>query len=345
MSTWLERDIKFIAASGQPSVLVDVCLQRGIDSHRLLNGTGLFLEHVLSDSVLMNAEQYLKLIQNACVLLNSDDTPFLLGQRWLPGAQGGASLALKLANNLQQALEAFIVGKAVLSPVITPHLVVDEHHGYLYWQDSFGAAANYPFLLVASMVSIVAFSRRQANQQLPWKFYFRHDAPEFLEQYWVHLGLEVHFNQPFDVMCIPRQWLVQCWQQSTVSAQQVALAQTQQQLQKLPAQQALLEEVRHFILSNVEGHPNLDALAAALNFSPATLKRKLKKHGSHYQQQLDSARLQHALYLLTKQKLSCEQVANRLCFHDTASFRRSFKRWAGANPNQLLHKLTAALWA
>ncbi|MOA47520.1 HTH-type transcriptional regulator GadX [compost metagenome] len=69
--------------------------------------------------------------------------------------------------------------------------------------------------------------------------------------------------------------------------------------------------------------------------SPATLKRKLHKHGTHYQEQRDLVRKHVALYLYRIKGYSNEEVAAYLHFHDATNFRRSFKRWTGLSPSAL----------
>jgi hypothetical protein len=45
---WYGWDSRFIAAHHQPAVLLDLALSRGIDSHALLRGSGLFYEDIAS---------------------------------------------------------------------------------------------------------------------------------------------------------------------------------------------------------------------------------------------------------------------------------------------------------
>jgi len=66
--------------------------------------------------------------------------------------------------------------------------------------------------------------------------------------------------------------------------------------------------------------------------SPATLKRKLHKHCTHFQAQHDLARKHVALYLYQIKGMSNEAVADYLNFNDPANFRRSFKRCTGSTP-------------
>ena len=66
---WYERDSRCIAAHQQPAILIDLCLSRGINSHRLLRGCGLFLEDVQRADTLISPAQFLALIANAERLL------------------------------------------------------------------------------------------------------------------------------------------------------------------------------------------------------------------------------------------------------------------------------------
>ena len=75
-------------------------------------------------------------------------------------------------------------------------------------------------------------------------------------------------------------------------------------------------------------------MALALGMSASTLKRKLQKHGTHFQEQLDQARKHVALYLYQVRGYGNEEVAAYLQFNDTTNFRRSFKRWTGLVPSQ-----------
>ena len=82
---WYECDSRFIPGHWQPAVLLDLALSRGIDSHRLLRGSGLFHEDILSGEARLSPQQFLCLIDNARRLLEADDSSFLFGQRLLPG--------------------------------------------------------------------------------------------------------------------------------------------------------------------------------------------------------------------------------------------------------------------
>ncbi|CAD5106629.1 AraC family transcriptional regulator [Zestomonas carbonaria] len=332
---WYECDSRFIAAHYQPAMLIDLALSREIDSHRLLRGTGLFYEDILAGRRLISPQQFLTLIGNSQRLLDADDTSFLLGQRLLPGHYGAASHALQHAGNLQEALGLLIRLRALLCPLLAPRLLLDEKDAWLYWVDACGAGEQRRFLVETSMTAVAGMSRWLAGERLPWHFHFGHAQPRYVEQYWVHLGDEVLFARQLDAMRIPREYLTRPWPQALQTAGRVAQQESDRQLESLGFGASLLERLYVWLLRHVREAPTLEQAAQAFEMSPATFKRKLHKHGTHYQEQRDLVRKQVALYLYRLKGYGNDEVAAYLRFHDTANFRRSFKRWTGLSPSDL----------
>jgi AraC-like DNA-binding protein len=330
---WYEADSRIIPGHYQPAALIDLALSRGIDSHRLLRGTGLFHEDILAGGTRMSPQQFFALISNARRLLDADDSSFLFGQRLLPGHYGAASDALRHAQNLHQALEILLQQQAILSPLATPRLLLDDHHAHVYWHDSCGAGEQWPFLLEASMTSLVAMSQWLGGQRLPWECTVSHAEPRYVEQYWVHLGEHTQFARPLDMMRIERQWLTRPWPNASATAGQVARREAAAQMQQLGFAASFLDCLNRYLEQHVRETPSLEQAAQAFAMSPATLKRKLSKHGTGFQQQTDRVRKQVALYLYQFKGYSNDAVAEYLNYNDAANFRRSFKRWTGSTPS------------
>jgi AraC-like DNA-binding protein len=332
-NSWYETDSRFIPGHYQPATLIDLALSRDIDSHRLLRGTGLFHEDILAGQTRLSPQQFLGLIGNSRRLLDADDSSFLFGQRLLPGHYGAASHALRHAQNLHQALDTLVQQQALLSPLATPRLLLDEKYAWFYWLDSCGAGEQWRFMLEASMTSLVSMSQWLSGQRLPWECSFSHAEPRYVEQYWVHLGEDIQFNRPMDLMRIPREFLAMPWPDASSTAGQVARQEAHIQIEQLGFDASFLDCVYGYLQDQVRQAPHLEQVAQYFAMSPATLKRKLQKHDTGFQQQVDLARKHMALYLYQIKGLSNEEVAEYLSFTDAANFRRSFKRWTGSTPN------------
>ena len=98
---------------------------------------------------------------------------------------------------------------------------------------------------------------------------------------------------------------------------------------------SLLTALYDYLLENIRLSPTLEGSAAAFGVSPATLKRHLARHGSHFQAELDQVRAHVAMQLFQMRGYDNEAVAQYLGFHDATNFRRSFKRWTGLVPSLL----------
>lgn len=332
-SRWYEADSRFIAGHYQPATLIDLALSRDIDSHRLLRGTGLFYDDIVAGHTRLSPQQCFALIANAQRLLEADDSSFLFGQRLWPGHYGPASHALQQAQNLQQALETLIHHRALLSPLLTPRLLLDDKYAYVYWLDSCGAGEQLRFVQEASMTALKAMSQWLSGERLPWECSVSHPEPRYVEQYWVHLGENTQFGCQLDMMRLPREYLTRTWPNASAIARQVAYQQAQEQLQGLGFSASLLDRLYVYLRNNARQAPSLEQAAQHFSVSQATLKRKLNKHGTHFQAQQDQARKHMALYLYQIKGLSNEAVAEYLNFSDPANFRRALKRWTGCTPN------------
>ncbi len=75
-------------------------------------------------------------------------------------------------------------------------------------------------------------------------------------------------------------------------------------------------------------------MAAFLNMSERTLKRRLQDEQVSYRELLDESLYQRARDLLDQPRLSVSEIAWRLGYNDVSNFSRAFKRWAGETPRQ-----------
>ena len=78
--------------------------------------------------------------------------------------------------------------------------------------------------------------------------------------------------------------------------------------------------------------PSAEKVAATLNMSLSTLRRRLLEEGTTFQKIKDECRKNSALKLMNSPQLSIHDVAEQMGFDETSAFFRSFKRWTGMTP-------------
>ena len=83
-----------------------------------------------------------------------------------------------------------------------------------------------------------------------------------------------------------------------------------------------------------EGFPSFETISSALHMSAPTLRRRLKREGTTFQQLKDDCRCEAAKEYLARQELSINGVARQMGFTDPSAFHRSFKKWTGQTPGQ-----------
>ncbi len=94
----------------------------------------------------------------------------------------------------------------------------------------------------------------------------------------------------------------------------------------------LVRRVRELLLRRGAEMVNAEALAQALNVSPRTLHRHLKREGASVQSLKDEVRQARAVQLLRRTHAPVKQIALELGFRSEKSFSRAFRQWLGDSP-------------
>ncbi|MFT5482781.1 MAG: AraC-like DNA-binding protein [Halieaceae bacterium] len=82
----------------------------------------------------------------------------------------------------------------------------------------------------------------------------------------------------------------------------------------------------------LEGMPSFEKMASNLHMSESSLRRRLQKEGSSYQQIKDTVRCEFAIEHLRDETIRINTLAGMLGFAEPSSFVRSFRSWTGLTP-------------
>jgi AraC-like DNA-binding protein len=333
---WSAATDPSIPAHQQPALVREYARSRDVEDAVLLRGT----RTLDGGGGLVAPADYLQLLANALRALDSLDTSFMLGQQLLPGHDGAPSNALVQAPNLRAALTLLCRWHARLTPLLRPRFETWEGVAAVYWVDSHGAPALRGALVEMHMTGVVALCRWLGAERLPWRFCFNRAQPRHVEQHHVHLGSALRFGCQFDAMLVDAGYLDRPWPRGSALAADLAARAAAGEPERAPG---LLAALYDYLLERVRVAPPLEQAAHDFGVSPATFKRQLARHGTHFQAELDQVRTHVALWLFQAQGADNDAVARHLGFHDAANFRRSFKRWTGQAPLSLRSTLSEAL--
>ncbi|MGB3665793.1 MAG: AraC family transcriptional regulator [Bermanella sp.] len=327
-----ERHHKCHPAQGQVLLLLDILRLRLGEKplDEIFSGTGLFYQDLLMPNTLISAEQIFKFFKKAKRLYPQDDLPFLLGHRLWPGHYSQSAPLLSFSQNLAQVIDVFTRFGPELSPLLQPRFFCDNDHLYVQWIDAYGMEDLTDFMIQAHMSGFISCVRHLSQEHWPWQCYLSHKIKTpSRANVSVNLG-QFEDKRPINVMRLPIAYM----QQAFSSASPSLFFAHEKHLTPCLTQPGILFKIYDVLFNNIDKDLSLNDLANKFAMSPATLKRKIKQHNSHYKHLDDHAKLSIALYLFKEKAWENQQVASYLQFKDTANFRRAFKRWCGLTPSQ-----------
>ena len=166
---------------------------------------------------------------------------------------------------------------------------------------------------------------------------FTGDTPARLEKYEKLFACPLYFNQVndllyFDSGCLA--WPIVHTEHSLREFLRTAPYQLLM-MENNPDGNNLSAQVKAMIGHDFsQGFPGFETISSALSMSAPTLRRRLKREGTTFQQLNDDARCEAAKLCLGRPELSINEVALQMGFTDPSAFHRSFKKWTRQTPGQ-----------
>lgn len=327
----------FIPSSYSRIVARELGLQEK-DLTRLLQGTGLPGDILLpGDETRLTGQQQLRVLENAWRMGNVPEFGLRLGRQLQPSTHGPLGYLVLSSPDLITALESL----RDFLPTRIPFAQLELRLGqdWLHCSLSFHLKAQPEeqrlllecfAMLVQSVVEAVL--GRELTEGLVT---FRYERPAYHQVYPRYLHSPFRFSQPANAILLP----AALTRLSNTSGDPDTYALAQDLCRKLLAKVSttsvsMTDRVRRILLSQPFGSINEVDVARAMFVSKRTLARRLKREGSSYRQIRDDVLSELAARHLRESGLTVEAVAALLGYHDTANFRRAFRRWFKITPSE-----------
>lgn len=163
------------------------------------------------------------------------------------------------------------------------------------------------------------------------ELWFEHAEPAY-HRTWQPCLPPSRFGMPATQLRVPTSLLDQPLPHANPLSARAAVHQMETQLDRVATPSSLVSQVQRLLAAARDPLPSLSEVAALLNISPSTLKRRLQQEGTSFQQQIDDVRRTRAMDLLREPGRTIEQVGRKLGYSDAANFTRAFRKWTGQSP-------------
>ncbi|WP_372995961.1 AraC family transcriptional regulator [Marinobacter sp.] len=303
----------------------------------LLRGTHLTVEQLLDEATRLTAQQQIQIIENALRLSEDDKLGLRIGRRLTPAAHGPMGYLASSSPDLLAAIEAF---QAFLPTRVSfVRLDLKPRRDQLIIRCTLDAEMSPEVsrfmaeICALAMLSCAEFIIGRPAHEV--ETCFVHPDPGPGAGYGDHIPGNVLFSCDELLVRVP---MALC-RIPNVSANHESYALAREQCEAILANLrgepgSCRRKIETMMLSLPIGTLTEEDAAEALFISKRTLARRLKEEGAGFRQIRDEILARQARSYLRDGRLSVEAIATLLNYHDSASFRRAFKRWFRMTPDQ-----------
>jgi AraC-like DNA-binding protein len=313
-------------------------LAQEFDNHATLAaGTGIAPEDFAHYPHPVSVQQHLRCIANALPLRTTPDWHLKWGKRMAENFHGAVTLAWLTAPTLGDGLDAFIKYMPSRIPYLDWRGRRDGGNFRCELTPLLELGAVQQMLIEIPIIVMHEYVRVVRNgPAIAARIEFAHPPPPYRERYAAWFDCPVAFTRGGNAFVIPASWRKVVNVDFDEDAWHAALARCEAALQRGNAVDIatrisqMLED--RLAQPAVAALPSLEAVAQRLHLSPRTVIRRLRAQGTTYQTVLDAALKARAQMLLAEPGARVQDIAARLGYADSASFRKAFRRWFGTTP-------------
>jgi AraC-like DNA-binding protein len=164
---------------------------------------------------------------------------------------------------------------------------------------------------------------------------FNYPEPRHSAEYRLMYCMELAFRQPHTAIVFPAEYLDLPIVQHERSAKDFLRTAPESILVKYKNGSSLSARIRRRLRQLLPDEvPDFDTLAAEMNLTTATMRRRLHEEGASYQEIKDQLRRDLAISYLCHSGRSVMDIALELGFSERSAFHRAFRKWTGASPGE-----------
>jgi AraC-like DNA-binding protein len=313
---------------------------RQLDPDRLLAQVGLSPSLLLVPQARVSAKQYGELWR--LVALTLDDEFF--GQdsrRMKAGSFAMLVHAVVGCRNLGQALDRSLRFYGLILDDIGGSLVRDPKEATILLRERVVGAVPRIFGSEVLLMLLHGVACWLVGRRIPiLRAQFNYPKPAHGDEYRLMYCTDLAYGRPHTAIVFSADYLKLPVVQDERSVKEFLRTAPESILVKYKNGSSLYARIRRRLRQQLPGNvPEFDRIAAELNMTPATLRRRLHEEGATYQGIKDQLRRDLAISYLSHSDRSVMDIALELGFSERSAFHRAFRKWTGASPGEFRRRL------
>lgn len=260
---------------------------------------------------------------------------FHLGQDIRTADYGVLGYLIESSSNLASAIDSLLQYDTLVADIGTAKFSLTGDTASICWMPKQSCSAQ---VVLRNMTAWVAVVRQLVAPTLaPIRLQLTHSfSPEQIKQISEWFACPLMCNAPVNQIDFPHEYLKVQFSSDNPFMHQALKELSAKQLSDIQSKQSVTQRVQSILMSksDLQG-VNHERIAQALNLSPRTLQRKLKREDCTFAQLHDAERKRRFELLKHKHKLG--DIAAQLGFNEQSSFNKAFKRWYACSPSSYLN--------
>jgi AraC-like DNA-binding protein len=320
------------------ATVLDALAAEAVPTQDMLTGLHLSKAAVSSAETRVSLNQILDCYRYAAAHSRDPHFAYHAGLRLHVSAYGMYGFALLSSMNHRQTMHFAMQYHRLATPLAT--ITFTERDGRGVWtvtplSNSRVDARLYKFVVEMQFGIILSLHRDVMGASFTaQEFHVSYRGPADAELYPGVFGSPVRFGQSANQLRFDAHWLDGAPKLGNEITYATVVSFCDAQVKEFELRRGVVGKVRQVLMVNLMRPTSFEDVAAGLNMSARTLRRKLSEENTSFRQLVDELRRDMAIRYLRDTALTVEDIAASIGFSDAANFRHAFRRWTKAAPHQ-----------
>jgi AraC-like DNA-binding protein len=263
--------------------------------------------------------------------------PLVLGDMMSFDQIPAAQTFLATSGTLRDAFQIVDMVMHVMGPWLSVKLEENEDEAWVTLDLPFIGSESAPlrYITETAMTTVKKIGLELIGSHRPIRaIHFRHDKPEYHDEYTQHFSVEPRYNQTKNAIFFDRAYLDEPLPGSVPRLHAQALELMNSHVHKMHEPQSFSQEVIEKMTHNPAiAAQGLDEVASTFGMSGRTLQRRLNREGQSFSDVLARARQTLATRWLAETDMDIQTIALRLGYQSRRAFTSAFKHWSSLSPS------------